>query len=124
LMKQFSSYHPFPDASVNGKLTVTENVADLGGLNAAFDAYRRSLGTRVNDKAYVHLMDREFFLAFAQSWRMRMTDAGMRKQLTNDHAPEMYRVATARNLDAWYDAFNVLPGQRLYLDPAERVHIW
>ena len=124
LMKQFASYHPFPDASVNGRLTVTENVADLGGLSAAFDAYRRSLGTRVNDKAYVHLMDREFFLAFAQSWRMRMTDAGMRKQLSNDHAPEMYRVATVRNLDAWYDAFNVLPGQRLYLDPAERVHIW
>jgi putative endopeptidase len=124
LMKQFSGYSPFPDASVNGKLTITENVADLGGLNAAFDAYRLSLGNRVTDKAYVHRMDREFFLAFAQSWRMRMTDAGMRKQLANDHAPEMYRVATARNLDAWYDAFDVRPGQRLYLDPAARVHIW
>ena len=124
LVNQFSAYHPFPDASVNGKLTETENVADLGGLAAAFDAYRLSLGNRVNDKAYVHLMDREFFLAFAQGMRMRMTDAGMRKQLANDHAPEMYRIATVRNLDAWYDAFDVRPGQRLYLDPAARVHIW
>ena len=124
LVNQFSSYHPFPDASVNGKLTETENVADLGGLAAAFDAYRLSLGNRVNDKAYVRQQDREFFLAFAQAYRMRMTEAGMRKQLANDHAPEMYRVATVRNLDAWYDAFNVHAGDRLYLPPAARVRIW
>ena len=124
LVNQFSNYRPFPDASVNGKLTETENVADLGGLSAAFDAYRLSLGSRVNDKEYVRQQDREFFLAWAQSWRMRMSDAGMRKQLANDHAPEMYRVATVRNLDAWYDAFNVRPGDRLYLAPAARVRIW
>ena len=124
LVNQFSSYHPFPDASVNGKLTETENVADLGGLASAFDAYRLALGNKVNDKEYVRQQDREFFLAWAQSWRMRMTDAGMRKQLANDHAPEMYRVSTVRNLDAWYDAFDVREGDRLYLAPAARVRIW
>ncbi|MDQ2766342.1 MAG: M13 family metallopeptidase [Gemmatimonadota bacterium] len=124
LVNQFSSYKPLPDASVNGKLTETENIADLGGITSAFDAYRLSLGSRVNDKAYVHQQDREFFLAWAQSWRMRMSEAGMRKQLANDHAPEMYRIATVRNLDAWYDAFDVRPGDRLYLEPVARVHIW
>jgi predicted metalloendopeptidase len=124
LVDQFSSYRAFPDASVNGKLTETENVADLGGLAASFDAYRLSLGNKANDKAYVRQQDREFFLAFAQSLRMRMTEAGMRKQLANDHAPEMYRIATVRNLDGWYDAFDVRPGDKLYLAPAARVHIW
>lgn len=124
LVNQFASYRPFPDASVNGKLTETENVADLGGLAAAFDAYRRTLGDKVSDTAYVRRQDREFFLAFAQSWRMRMSETGMRKQLANDHAPEMYRVATVRNLDAWYSAFDVRPGDRLYLEPSARVRIW
>jgi len=124
LVNQFSGYHPFPDASVDGKLTRTENVADLGGLTAAFDAYRRTLGGRATDKAYVRQQDREFFLAFAQSWRAKLGDAGMRKQLANDHAPEKYRVSTVRNLDAWYDAFDVLPGQRLYVEPKARVRIW
>jgi predicted metalloendopeptidase len=68
--------------------------------------------------------DREFFIAFAQSWRTRSTDAALRAQLSSDHAPERYRVATVRNLDAWYDAFDVRPGQRLYLAPAARVHVW
>ena len=69
--------------------------------------------------------DREFFIAFAQSWRSRMTEGAMRAQLTGDiHAPDQYRVATVRNLDAWYDAFDVQPGQRLYLAPESRVRIW
>jgi putative endopeptidase len=124
LANQFSAYHPFPDASVNGKLTQSENIADLGGLTAAFDAYRGTLGKRVTEKEYVRAQDREFFIGFAQSWRAKLSDAAMRTQLTNDHAPETYRVATVRNLDAWYDAFDVLPGQRLYLEPKARVRIW
>lgn len=124
LVNQFSSYHPFSDASVEGKLTRTENVADLGGLVAAFDAYRRTLGRRASDKEYVRQRDREFFVAFAQSWRTKTSDAGMRAQLAGDHAPEMYRVATVRNLDAWYDAFDVRPGQALYVEPNARVRIW
>ena len=124
LVNQFSSYRPFSDASVDGKLTRTENVADLGGLLAAFDAYRHTLGRRAFDKEYVRQRDREFFVAFAQSWRTKTSDAGMRAQLAGDHAPEMYRVATVRNLDAWYDAFDVRPGQALYVEPNARVRIW
>jgi putative endopeptidase len=124
LDRQFSGYHPFPDASVDGKLTQTENVADLGGLAAAFDAYRATLGSRAADKDYVRQQDREFFIGFAQSWRARIGESAMRKQLASDHAPENYRVATVRNFDAWYDAFDVRPGQKLYLDPAARVRIW
>jgi len=124
LVEQFSSYHPFPDAAIDGKLTQTENIADLAGLAAAFDAYRKTLGAKATDRKYVRQQDREFFIAFAQSWRTKMSDAAVRAQLSNDHAPEMYRVSTVRNLDAWYDAFDVLPGQRLYLEPRARVRIW
>jgi predicted metalloendopeptidase len=124
LRNQFSGYRPFPDAAIDGKLTQTENIADLAGLASAFDAYRRALGTKANDKNYVRQQDREFFIAFAQSWRTKMSDAAVRAQLASDHAPEMYRVFTVRNLDAWYDAFDVLPGQRLFLEPGERVRIW
>lgn len=125
LVQQVSGYRPFPDLAVNGKLTLTENVADLGGLVAAFDAYRHTLGKRINDKAYVRQQDRQFFIAFARSWRSRISESALRTQLaTNDHAPESYRVSTVRNLDAWYDAFDVRPGQRLYLEPRARVRIW
>jgi putative endopeptidase len=124
LVNQFSGYHPFSDTSINGRLTQTENIADLGGLAAAFDAYRRTLGSKASDKDYVRRHDREFFIAFAQSWRVRIGENGMRRQLANDHAPENYRVSTVRNLDAWYDAFDVLPGQLLYVEPKARVRIW
>ena len=125
LIQQFNEYRPFPDVAVNGKLTLPENAADLGGLEASFDAYRLSLGARVSDKAYVKQMDREFFIAFAQSWRTMIGEKAMRAQLaTNDHAPEMFRISTMRNMDAWYAAFDVMPGQRLYVEPAARVHIW
>jgi predicted metalloendopeptidase len=124
LVNQFSTYHPFPESSINGRLTETENIADLGGLAAGFDAYRLTLGNRINDKGYVRQHDREFFIAYAQSWRARIGDGAMRAQLASDHAPENYRVSTVRNLDAWYDAFDVLPGQRLYVEPRARVHIW
>jgi putative endopeptidase len=124
LVQQFSSYRPFPDASVNGKLTETENVADFRGLTSAFNAYRATLGAKAADKDYVRQQDREFFLGFAQAYRDKLSEAAMRKQLENDHAPEIYRVAVVRNFDAWYDAFDVKPGERLYLEPAARVHAW
>ncbi|HEV7606419.1 MAG TPA: M13 family metallopeptidase [Steroidobacteraceae bacterium] len=125
LVKQYSSYRPFPDLSLDGKLTLVENLADLGGLNAAFDAHRRALGARVSDQEFVRQQDRQFFIAFAQAWRARIREDALRKQAaSNDHAPEMYRFSTVRNLDAWYDAFDVRPGQRLYLPPDERVRIW
>jgi predicted metalloendopeptidase len=124
LVRQFSEYHPFPDARIDGKLTETENVADLAGLAAAFDAYRLTLGGRLADTEFVRRQDREFFLGFAHSWRVKLGDMALRRQLASDHAPEMYRVATVRNFDAWYDAFGVVPGDRLYLPPSARVRIW
>jgi predicted metalloendopeptidase len=123
LAQQFSLYRPFPDAAVDGKLTLVENVADLAGLVAAFDAYRATLGTR-HDKEFLRQQDRQFFIGFARAWRARYRDDGLRKQLANDHAPESYRVSTVRNLDAWYEAFDVKPGNRLFLEPRARVRIW
>jgi predicted metalloendopeptidase len=125
LVDQFSAYQPLPGLSINGKLTLTENIADLRGLEAALDAYHKTLGSRANDKDYVRAQDREFFIAYAQTQHRKISESANRKQIaTNDHAPEDYRAATVRNLDAWYDAFDVRPGQRLYLDPAARVRVW
>jgi predicted metalloendopeptidase len=124
LVRQFSQYKPFPDLAIDGKLTLVENLADLAGLNAAFAAYRRTLGPKANDKEYVRQQDREFFIGFARGWRTKYRDEALRAQMTNDHAPEGYRVATVRNLDAWYEAFDVQPGQRLYLEPKARVRVW
>jgi putative endopeptidase len=125
LVKQFSGYQPFADLSVNGQLTLTENLADLGGLAAAFDAYRRTPGRNASDKGDVRQQDRQFFIGFARAWRSKSSEQAMRTQIANDgHAPERYRIATVRNIDAWYDAFDVQPGQRLYLEPKARVRIW
>jgi predicted metalloendopeptidase len=124
LVVQFSAYQPLPSVSIDGKLSLTENIADLGGLAAAFDAYRKTLGSRAADADYVRRQDREFFLAYAQTQRRKAGETWLRKQAASDHAPEEYRAATVRNLDAWYDAFDVRPGQRLYLPPAARVRVW
>jgi putative endopeptidase len=125
LVEQFSAYHPFPDASVNGELTRTENVADLAGLDAAFLAFRKSLGGHASNRAYVKRQDRDFFIAFAQSFRTKIGEPAMRAQLaSNDHAPEPFRMNTVRNIDAWYDAFDVQPGDKLYVEPKARVRVW
>jgi len=125
LIRQFSSYRALPDLGVDGAKTQVENVADLGGLTAAFDAYRLTLGARANDAAYVRQQDREFFIGFARAWRAKYREEALRKQVTsNDHAPENFRVSTVRNLDAWYEAFDVKPGDRLYLEPGARVRVW
>jgi predicted metalloendopeptidase len=124
IVRQFSAYQPLPGVHVDGRLTRTENVADLAGLTAAFDAYRASLGAKSADRDYVRRADREFFIAFAQSFRTTLNETAMRAQLATDHAPEMYRMDTVRNLDAWYDAFDVVRGQRLYVEPSARVRIW
>jgi putative endopeptidase len=125
LVNQFSGYHPLPDLAIDGKLTQTENVADLAGLAAAFDAYRETLDTKATDQAYLRQQDREFFIGFARSWRGKSREEALRTQIATDgHAPERFRIATVRNIDAWYDAFDVLPGQRLYLAPEARVRVW
>jgi putative endopeptidase len=124
LVRQFSAYEALPGRHVDGRLTRTENVADLAGLTAAFEAYRASLGAKGSDPAYVRHQDRAFFIAFAQAFGAKMNETAMRTQLASDHAPEIYRMSTVRNLDAWYEAFDVGPGQRLYLAPGDRVRVW
>jgi len=126
LVEQFSAYRPFPDLAIDGKKTLSENLADLGGLAAAFEAYRLSLGAHATDSELVRRLDREFFIGFARSWRSKITPDAVRRQVaSNDtHAPEAYRIATVRNLDAWYAAFDVRPGDRLYLAPGQRVKVW
>ncbi len=124
IVRQFSEYEPLRGLHVDGRLTRTENVADLAGLTAAFEAYRKSLGAKAADKDSVRRQDREFFIAFAQAFRTKVNETALRAQLATDHAPEMYRMDTVRNLDAWYDAFDVVPGQRLYVEPRARVRVW
>jgi putative endopeptidase len=125
LVNQFSGYQAFADLAIDGKLTLTENLADLGGLAAAFDAYRRTLGSRANDKDHVRQQDRQFFIGFARAWRSKSSEQALRAQIASDgHAPERWRIATVRNIDAWYEAFDVQPGQRLYLEPKARLRIW
>lgn len=122
---QVAAYRPLGNLVIDTTLTRTENVADLGGLAAAFDAWRGSVGSRASDTAWVRQQDRQFFLGFARSWRGMIRDEAMPGVLSSDtHAPERYRVATVRNLDAWYAAFDVQPGQQLYLPPEARVRIW
>ncbi|MDB5950850.1 MAG: peptidase [Massilia sp.] len=121
LAAQFSSYKPFPDLAVNGNLTLSENLADLAGVSASYDAFRATLA----GKTVAFDADKDFFLGFAHSERSKMREAQLRRiVMTDGHAPSQYRAATVRNIDAWYNAFNVQPGQALYLPPAERVRVW
>ena len=125
LIRQYNEYRPFPDLAVNGKLTVSENIADVAGLAAAYDAYRISHGGKEAPAWRGVPGDQQFFLAFAQSWRTKFREAALRQRIVIDsHAPAEYRADTVRNLDAWYDAFGVKPGQKLYLAPKERVKVW
>lgn len=125
LVKQFDAYEPFPGLHIKGKQTLGENIADVAGLAAAYDAYRLSRGGKEAPVAQGLTGDQQFFLSYAQSWREKTREPLLRQQiLTDGHAPAAYRPATVRNLDAWYAAFPVKPGQKLYLAPADRVKIW
>ena len=125
LVRQFDAYKPFPDAHVNGKQTLGENIADVAGLAAAYDALQIELAGKEAPLADGLTGDQQFFVAFAQSWRSKMRPEALRGRLVTDgHAPPEYRADTVRNLDAWYRAFDPKPGQALFLAPGERVRIW
>jgi predicted metalloendopeptidase len=125
LVKQYDGYRPFPDLAVNGKLTISENIADVAGLSAVYDAYRLSLNGKEAPEAQGFTGDQQFFLSFAQSWREKLREPAMRQRVVVDsHAPDEYRADTVRNLDPWYAAFSVKPGQALYLPPDARVRVW
>ncbi|MDE2486346.1 MAG: M13 family metallopeptidase, partial [Alphaproteobacteria bacterium] len=125
LADQFSKYHPFPDLALNGKQVLSENIADIAGLNAAYDAYRIAEGGKEGPTLQGFTGDQQFFIAFAQGWRTKMREALLRRLvITDGHAPAEYRADTVRNMDAWYPAFDVKPGETLYLPPDQRVHVW
>ena len=125
LAAQFDAYRPFPDLAVNGHQTLSENIADVAGLLAAYDAYKLSLHGKPDVVKDGFSGDQRFMISFGQSWRSNTRDAELRRQIATDgHAPEQYRAQTVRNLDAWYDAFSVHPPQKLYLAPPDRVHVW
>src|ERR1700733_3892027 len=125
LAAQYDTYKPFPDLSVNGKQTLGENIADNGGITASYDAYKASLSGNIAPTQDGFSGDQQFFIAFAQNWGSKVREAALRQEvMTDPHAPAEYRSATVRNIDAWYAAFNVKPGDKLYLAAPDRVRIW
>src|SRR4030095_6575787 len=125
LADQYDTYEPFPGLHVKGMLTLGENIADVAGLQAAYDAYHASLGGKEPPVIDGFTGDQRFFIAFAQSWATKMREAQLRQRIATDgHAPGQYRALTVRNVDAWYKAFNIQPGDKLYLAPEKRVPVY
>jgi putative endopeptidase len=123
---QYSKFEPLPGAKVNGQLTMGENIADLGGVTLALDAYHNSLKGKPAPVIDGYTGEERVFLGWAQAWRGKLRDDAIRKQVVSDpHSPRQYRVnGPVRNVDAWYEAFDVKPDQKLYLAPKDRVRIW
>ncbi|MEJ0026055.1 MAG: M13 family metallopeptidase [Rhizomicrobium sp.] len=123
---QYDLYEPLPGLHINGRLTLGENIADIAGLAIAFKAYHISLGGKPAPVLDGLTGDQRFYIAYAQSWRERHRDAAIRSQvLSNPHSPSEFRVnGVVRNMDGWYAAFDVQPGDKLYLPPDKRVPVW
>jgi predicted metalloendopeptidase len=126
LIHEYSAFEALPGLKVNGANTVGENIGDLGGLNMAYEAYRLSL-----HGAPAPVIDgltgaQRFFLAYAQVWRAKYRDGALRELVMSDvHSPDRFRVnGPLPNIDAWYEAFDVQPGDKLYIKPDDRVRIW
>jgi endothelin-converting enzyme/putative endopeptidase len=125
LAAQYDTYKPFPDLSLNGKQTLGENIADVAGISAAYDGYRAFLSGKTAPPQDGLSGDQQFFIAFGQNWGSKTREAALRQEvMTDPHAPGEYRAATVRNIDGWYAAFNVQPGEKLYLAAPDRVRIW
>ena len=125
LVDQYNQYQIFPGANVNGALTLGENIGDLAGLTVAYDAYKHSLGGQEAPLLDGTSGDQRFYLGWAQVWRRNYREANLRQRLITDpHSPSEQRVAVVRNLDPWYQAYNIQAGQTLYLAPEARVRIW
>jgi putative endopeptidase len=123
---QYSAFEPLPGLHVDGRLTMGENIADLGGLTLALDAYHSTLQGKPSPIIDGLTGDQRVFLGWAQAWRGKLTDSALRNQLASDpHAPRQYRVnGVVRNIDAWYAAFGAKPESKLYVRPEDRVRIW
>ncbi|MCU6454796.1 M13 family metallopeptidase [Sphingomonas sp. A2-49] len=125
LVAQYDAYEALPGLHVNGKQTLGENIADVAGLTAALDAYHASLGGKPAPVIGGMTGDQRLFLSFAQTWASKFRDRALRARVQGDvHAPARFRAQTVRNLDGWYAAFGVKPGDALYLAPDKRVQVW
>lgn len=127
LAAQYDKYEAVSGVFVNGKLTLGENIGDLSGVETAYAAYQRYQAKHGKAQVIDGLTgDQRFFLGWAQAWQAKVRDDRLRQQVVTDpHSPAMFRVnGVVRNVDAWYVAFNVQPGDKLYLAPKDRVHIW
>jgi putative endopeptidase len=127
LVAQYNGYEPIPGVHIKGQLTLGENLGDLGGLEVAYAAYRRYVAEHGEPPVIGGLTgDQRFFIAYGYSWQTKQREGALRAQLlTNEHSPAKYRVnGVDRNLDEWYKAFDVQPGDKLYLPPEQRVHVW
>ncbi|WP_447752571.1 M13 family metallopeptidase [Sphingopyxis fribergensis] len=121
----YESYEPLPGEHIKGEFTLGENIGDLAGLTIAYEAYRNSLGGQPAPVIDGVSGDQRFFLGWAQIWRRNYREADLRQRLLTDpHAPAIQRVWMVRNIDAWYPAFGVRPGQKLYLEKSKRVRVW
>src|SRR5215472_12273760 len=126
LIKEYSAFEALPGLRLNGANTIGEDIGDLGGLNMAYEAWRISLHGQPAPVIEGLTGDQRFFLAYAQVWRAKYREGFMRELVMSDvHSPDSFRVnGPLPNIDAWYTAFNVQPGDKLYIKPEERVRIW
>jgi putative endopeptidase len=126
LVNQYNSYQGVPGMSINGMLTLGENIADVGGLVVAFDAYQASLGGKPAPVIDGLSGEQRFFMAFAQAWRGKSREDALKAQMASDpHSPRRFRVlGPTRNADPWYAAFGVKAGDKYYLKPEDRSRVW
>ncbi|MFP9112849.1 M13 family metallopeptidase [Flavobacterium sp. RHBU_3] len=127
LAGQYSALQPLPGIYVNGKFTLGENIGDLGGVNAAYDGLQLYLKEHGNPGLIDGFTpEQRFFISWATIWRTKMRDEALKNQVKTDpHSPGMYRAyVPLQNVDAFYQAFDIKPGQKLYVEPEKRVKIW
>jgi putative endopeptidase len=126
VVEQYNGYTILDTLHINGKLTLGENLADLGGLSIAYEAFKKTAQGKSNTKIDGFTPDQRFFLSWAQVWRSKIRpEAAAQRILTDPHSPDQFRGnAPLTNIDAWYTAFNVRSGDRLYKKPEERIKVW
>ncbi len=125
VVAQYGAYEPVAGKKVNGELTLGENIADLAGITIAYDGWKLSLGGKKPKAIDGFTGDQRFFLGFSQVWRQKYREPALLQQLVTDpHTPGHFRPYVVRNIDAWYKAFNVKQGEKMYLSPEERIKLW
>jgi len=126
VVAQYNAFTVLDTIHVNGKLTLGENLADLGGLNVAYAAFKKTKEGHSHKKINGFTPDQRFFLAWAQVWRSsQLPETAAQRILTDPHSPEQYRAnAPITNIDAWYAAFNIKPGDKMYKKPEDRIKVW